>query len=165
MRHVSALLCSIFLAASLTATTVHAANSVNISSSTCTGTEVRDLTGDAIFTCSGDYSFLSGSIEWDTNISITASGNLYFDDFTIKGMQVQLRSLNGLISIEGRALIDSGALGNWPGPIPTPPGGVLVGGSGVITVVPEPEIHAMLLAGLGLLWGIARRRQDGVRSA
>jgi PEP-CTERM motif len=143
MRHTSTLLGSIFLVASLAATSAHAANSVSIASSTCTGTEVRSLTGDAIFTCSGDYSFLSGSIKWDTNISITANGSLYFDDFTIKGNHVELIALNGL-SFSARTLIqvpittmNSGNLGTRPGPyfISIPADRVPIGVRGVDSVV------------------------------
>jgi hypothetical protein len=91
---------------------------------------------------------LVGSLAGNNNtwaFSTFALGTNFYDDIAT-GLQVKIdidaHNSGWLVSIAKSSLsVDGGTL---PPPVPS---------------VPEPETYAMLLAGLGLIGGIARRRK------
>lgn len=107
-----------------------------------------------------------------TNVEISFGGFSFggISDFAaaLNGVPLQLNSLtstNNGVSVTTQVLAGSTNLpaGNFSLTISgtAGPGGASYGGNIVATPVPEPETLAMMLAGLGALGFLARRRQNG----
>jgi filamentous hemagglutinin family protein len=101
------------------------------------------------------------SLNDNAGIFVGASGML-------SAPSLSLDSGQGPLIIENHtslASVDINLSGN-PVSVGGPPGPsdpiILVGGGGIISSVPEPETYAMMLAGLGLLGVVARRRKQKV---
>jgi type VI secretion system secreted protein VgrG len=96
----------------------------------------------------GTYSLFSGNILAKQSITLTTAAQ-------IQGGRA--------IALNGAVTLDSNTIANrYTGGLPLDYASQGFGGyaSPVALPVPEPETYAMLLAGLGLMVGIARRRQS-----
>ena len=104
------------------------------------------------------FGFFSNTIDWTggpggsdsspgpLNFSVTDAGGISLASFIAStGLDVGYRFSADLLV----AGIDGNVTGNVAVGVPTPP-------------IPEPETYAMMLAGLGLLGFVARRRRQGV---
>lgn len=94
MRHLSLLLSALLFSAF-----AQAASTANITTASCSGNQSFDLTNGALLSCDGDFSLISGSIDSDTGITISAVGSLFLDDLRLSAPVVQLKTLTGVVSI------------------------------------------------------------------
>lgn len=87
---------------------------------------------------------------------LSAGGNYWgYSGYTVNGNNFTGYEYNGILQLQGSysSISFSTAPGeNWHG--------FNIGSAAVANAVPEPETYAMMLAGLGLLGGLARRRKN-----
>lgn len=118
--------------------------------------------GDGVLSGGEDVIFLDGLSPGKYDISITVSGQ----DIVIDGAKTNLNGVSGLATNIGKfAFLGIEAIGNTPFALhlfgTAAIGGIYSGNVQVAAApIPEPETYAMLLAGMGLLGFIARRRKS-----
>jgi PEP-CTERM motif len=91
---------------------------------------------------------------FDGNVSVLSSGSNYwgYSGYSTSGNSFTGYEFNGVLQIEGTFSTMNVAIGQpeyWHG---------FNVGSASVSAVPEPETYALMLAGLGLIGSIARRR-------
>lgn len=93
--------------------------------------------------------------------SLSAAGNNYWGTGTgsFSGNTFTGNEYNGILQLSGNftsLTVATNAYENWHG--------FNVGSAALVTAVPEPETLALLLAGLGLVGSIARKRQQNAQA-
>lgn len=92
---------------------------------------------------------------FDSNVSVLSSGGNYwgYTGYSVAGNAFTGYEFNGVLQLQGSFTTLNIAVGQpeyWHG---------FNVGSASVSAVPEPESYAMMLAGLGLMGAIARRRR------
>lgn len=92
---------------------------------------------------------------FDSAVSVLSSGGNYwgYSGYTVAGNQFTGYEFNGVLQLQGTFTTMNIAVGQpefWHG---------FNVGSAAVSAVPEPESYALMLAGLGLMGAIARRRK------
>jgi hypothetical protein len=117
MRHAPRHLASLILAstlAALSAPSAQAANSINILGSSCSGSESIVMGTDLSFSCTGDYSFIGGSINWDSKVSFLATGSMSFNQFNLTTKNLSFNAggtftfADGMLTASENVTIDVG---------------------------------------------------------
>lgn len=70
----------------------HAADSINVGATTCTGALNTSFSAGVSLTCSGDLALYIGTIESSTQILLAATGSLSLFDVTLNAPQVTLNA-------------------------------------------------------------------------
>ena len=113
--------------------------------------------GGGVLATPYDLAFTVGGafiLEPDAFLTLAEGGELYLTSTGIGGIQ-----LNGMVTANGSSLILNGHDLARALPDGNPGGPITLGDPGPLRPVPEPSTWAMLLAGLGVVGYIARRRQ------
>lgn len=108
------------------------------------------LTGDAVISVEMEHTYLA---EWSLSVTDTRTGNILasFDKPTGAFDVVTLGAGSYSFSVEGIANATPSGPQGWYG---------FTLSSSPAAAVPEPETYAMLLAGLGIVGAVARRRRQ-----
>ena len=98
---------------------------------------------------------LAVAYTFDSNVSVLSSGSNYWGNgtYATAGNTFTGSEFNGVLQLQGSFTSMNIAVGQpeyWHG---------FNVGSASVSAVPEPETYAMMLAGLGLMGAIARRRK------
>jgi hypothetical protein len=103
---------SLLISALLFSAFAHATSTANIGSISCSGSQsFVDLATSATLSCNGDFSLIGGSIDSDTEISISAVGSLFLDNLTISAPLVQLKTFSGVLTFaNGVSIISAGSI-------------------------------------------------------
>ncbi|MEO7107014.1 MAG: PEP-CTERM sorting domain-containing protein [Rhodoferax sp.] len=93
---------------------------------------------------------------FDSDVSVVSSGGNYwgYSGYSVAGNAFTGSEFNGVLQLQGSFTSMNIAIGQpeyWHG---------FNVGSASVSAVPEPETYAMMLAGLGLMGAIARRRKS-----
>lgn len=93
---------------------------------------------------------------FNSDVSVVSSGSNYwgYSGYTLAGNAFTGTEFNGVLQMQGTFTsmnINIGQPENWHG---------FNIGSASVSAVPEPETYAMMLAGLGLMGSIVRRRKS-----
>jgi hypothetical protein len=116
----------------------------------------------------GTYSAFAGNILALTDISLNTGATIDCGRALARNGQVSLQ-MNTIDTGCSGILAGSNGLSGGLVVTTTPGGGTVVspipGGGTVVSPVPEPETYAMLLAGLGVMGFVVRRRQRNLAAA
>lgn len=127
-------------------------------------TFIDSITATVSLTGIGSYSFLTGTRTFDSNgfVGFSRAGNNGADLYNVFNVGSAYDMASSIGPVSGNA-----HLLQWSNSPVTTSGGTLNfdsnstwGSFQAVATVPEPETYAMLLAGLGLMGAVARRRKD-----
>lgn len=157
----------------------HATSTASIINTSCSGSLTSSLVDGASFACAGNLTLDGGFITSDSDINISADGDLFIDNINLMASNIYLSNLSGLLNIGSSAIIqassmiviNSSLINIAQGAkvevlkndkvVLTPNTNLVInlggdinlksGESSIQSPVPEPTTYAMILLGLSLI--------------
>jgi adhesin HecA-like repeat protein len=157
----------------------NATSTASIINTSCSGNLTSSLTDGASFACAGNLTLDGGFITSDSEINISADGDLFIDNINLNAPNIYLSNLSGLLNISSSAVIQASSsifinsnyiniaqgtkteiLSNGK-VVLTPNTNLVINSGGDINIksgelsiqapVPEPSTYLMALFGLSLI--------------
>ena len=88
----------------------HATSTASIINASCSGNLTSSLIEGASLACAGNLTLDGGFITSDSDINISADGNLFIDNINLEASNIYLSNLSGLLNIGSSAIIQASSM-------------------------------------------------------